>query len=307
MIIDKKEVTLEWENGKNYFGTLDKVHEKYNYLKKGAKTGFFESPVEFFNALKSQMPTPGYEGSSDSYSGDFNTFKNYKEAWDKFANEPGSLDSKNRLNEMLQAKEETGQTIEYGVTGDFLDVGLYLEGDPECWSSLTYGHPRRFRIDLQIDLMTVCYVNEKDMNHRLQRIIRLVDWAAKNGVAMRIVAVSSNQCGHAEIVIKEYDERLNMNNLIVTAHSEFFRRMFFRFVEYSKTITYGYGQPYLYSAINKDSSSSSVETLRINVYNGGNSMNAKTIDKEFDELEEQIQEHVKHAQSVFVERHVLVD
>lgn len=305
MIITKKEITPEWENGKNFFGELKTKHSELSYLERGAKVGYFVSPIEFFNALQEKMPTPSYQKSSDDYSGDFNTFKNYKEAWDKFANEPGSLDSKDRLNQMLQAKEETGQTIEYGVTGDFLDIGLYLEGDPECWSSLTYGHPRRFRIDMQIDLMTVHYIDEKDMNHRLQRVIRLVDWAAKNGVAMRIVAVSSNNCGHAEIAIKEYDERLNLNNLIVTAHSEFFRRMFFRFIEYSKTITYGYGTANLYVEKNKSHTSSSVETLKINVYNGMRSMDKDNINAEFDKLEAEIQEHVLHANSPFAERHIL--
>lgn len=219
-----------------------------DYMRHGELVGWFDSTTRFINFLRSDMPEPKFEKASiknDGGSG-FNAFKSYDEALDTFINHPSKVRGYNESDVVLHDGDNAGNAALYDVTGDFLDVGRFLEGEPECFGVMTNGNPRSWRVNLMVNIGWWCGVDFSTIVHRSRRIQRLVDWLESQQIRTSLTAVSSSNCAHVEILVKDHDQVLDMNDVAIVSHPEFLRRLCFRFKEYSKTIEYGYGNAHVF-------------------------------------------------------------
>jgi hypothetical protein len=220
-----------------------------NYQKKNELVGKFNGLNALFEYQKKYQAKPKQAGSSDGNGGggNFNHFKSFNQAVDTYLSNPGSIVEFSQKDDVIEGGESSGRELIHDVTGDFLDVGRYLEGEPECFGSLTNGNPRNKRVAIALNLTWWADVDKETINYRASRIIRLVDWLESQSIRTSIVGLSSGGCEHLEIMIKKFDEPLNINDLAVTAHSDFLRRVIFRFDEYSASWHSGYGNAHEFS------------------------------------------------------------
>lgn len=290
-------------------GELSAYHPTLQYLKPGTLVGQFDGVNAVLNFLEKYQAEPMRGKSSVSKGGDggFYKFTTYKEAMDIFMNKPESIVKYDQAELQIKDVNEAGNNVEYDVTGDFIDMGRYLEGVPEVFGSMHMGNARNRRVTIIISLNQWAGMKEKDINHRSERILRLVDALENNGVRCEIRAISSTQCEHCEVIVKQYNESLVISDLAVAMHSEFLRRCMFRFKEYSTTFQSGYGSPIMFTdSITREPSLIETELNdEIAIYIG-NDMPGSIIDQRFEQaeaiLEWEISKPVPEVGSIIIDK-----
>jgi hypothetical protein len=211
-------------------------------MRKGELVGEFSSVKVFLDFLQKKFTVAKqYKSSENTGRDSFQKFSTYEEAMDMFINKADKLVDFKEIYEPITVFEEVGNQVEYNITGDFIDIGRYMEGIPEVFGSLHDGQQRRYRANIILNLSWVYSVSEEVINKRLKKTLALVDWLEMNNVRCAIIAVESTECAHAEITVKRHEDVLDLRDLAVVSHSDFLRRAMFRFDEYSDTLTSGYG------------------------------------------------------------------
>lgn len=234
---------VEVRQGKGWHvGELRERHKTFRYLEKGALVGQFASPTALLNAIIELKWEPQREKSSDARKdGDFQTFNSLSEAIDVFTNNPKSIRSFSPETLVLKDEENIGREITYDVTGDYLDIGRFLDGEPECFGVNFNGNPAGLHVTMYADTSAIYHVKKQAIAHKQARMLRLVDWMEQQGVRCRVVSVESTECGHFETIVKDYGDAVNLNDIAVSMHPDWLRRVLFLADEQSKTWDWGYG------------------------------------------------------------------
>lgn len=203
--------------------------------------GHFNGINRTLDFLAENMPEPKREkSSSDSGSGEFYTFGSYEDCFNTFRKEPSKLHRDKELNDKLRTEASSGNLISYGYTGDYIDMGRFMTGEPECFGSMVYGRVEK-RVRLVYSYSATYHVNAKVIQRKSLGIGQLIDWLEGNGIRTELIAIESSQVGHMEVMVKRFEDRFVYNDLLVATHPDFLRRIFFRFAEYSPSWEMGYG------------------------------------------------------------------
>jgi hypothetical protein len=303
-IQDLDPVTLK--KGRNYYvGRLLENSTALPYLRKNAVVAHLGSMHAFWSMVDDLDMRPGGglfmlgEGDnrkrtgkdSDNKGGNgFNTFKSLAETRDIYVNRPGEIRKFTEESLRLKADESIGKEIRYDVVGDYIDIGRFLEGQPECFGVAYQGNPSGLYVTILLNTVAVSFIEESIMNHKQARLLRLVDWMESQGVTCRIEALASTAIGHATFVVKQFGEAVDMNQVATAGHSETLRRLFFLLGEQSETWEGGYGMP-------KDLTRAMTKSYRaqpedgLTIFLGDSSHNDKDrVDASFDKLREKIEQ-----------------
>lgn len=204
--------------------------------------GRFDGVNAALDFIKENMAEPKREKASSRQEpgGEFYTFDSYEKAFDTFRFNPGNLVREKELNDKLNTLASAGNQIEYGLTGDYIDMGRYMSEEPECFGTNVYGRITK-RVRIVYAFSATCYVKNKVIQTKSTGISRLVDWLEGNGIRTEVIAVESSGVGHMEVLVKRFQDRFVYNDILVTTHPDFLRRIFFRFAEYSPSWSGGYG------------------------------------------------------------------
>jgi hypothetical protein len=261
--------------------------------KSGKLKIYADSVQEVFWSIGQQGWKPERDKSSDSrsHSDGFNTFGNLKEANDVFLNNPESIRGFSILDEKLVSREAPGKDVQFDVTGDYIDIDRYLEGVPENFGQAIMGNPRTVFATINVLLSAVHWTSAEYMLHKQKRVMRLVDWLEQQGIRTQIVLSADSEVWHAEIIVKQFHDPFDLNQLAVGMHPDFFRRTCFLIMEQSKTWTWGYGSSLEYDARMLKHKSNEDDGLY--VYVGGyipyENNSTKKLDEDFDKIEDHIQ------------------
>lgn len=267
-------------------GEIEHRHKELPYLKPGALVCKFEGVDVMLNYVETKMSKArNSKASEDKAWGEFNAFDTYEEALRTFRSEPERVVKFDPSELRIKDDSESGTQVDYDVTGDYIDMGRYMEGIPESVGTMHNGNARNRRINLMVDIAQAHYMSHGDITHRGERILRLVDALEAGGVRTRLVGIESNQCGHTEIVLKQHEEPLTISDLAVVTHPEFLRRIIFRVNEHSKTWEGGYGSSVAFSEAAKPDQIEGDNVNEMNILIDGNISGIGSIDKRFDELE----------------------
>lgn len=290
-MIDQHEIKL-MKSGSGYaIGKLPEKHKDLSFLEPGALVALFDGVDTMFNFMERDMARArrgmaSSEGGSGR-NGEFNAFNSYEEALDTFRNHPERVVKFDPAELRIKDDSESGQRVDYDVTGDYIDMGRFMEGIPESWGSMHNGNARSRRVNILVNIGQRWNISQTDITHRGERILRLVDALEAGGVRTQITGMESNECGHTEIIIKRHDEPLTISDLAVISHPEFLRRIIFRVNEHSDTWDYGYGSAveFGYAVENKPELLRSGTNDEMNIFIDGNMSVISSIDETFDQLE----------------------
>lgn len=273
-------------------GPLKDMSKKLSYLAPDCLAGEFTGVNTFLNFLQTDMPYAKFRNASTQWEPGFNFFRSYEEAVRVYQRDPRSIRHFDEKDEKLEGGESSGKQVEFGVTGDFLDIGRFVEGDPEAFGSMTDGNPRGKRVQIILNISWSCGVSEQVINARCSRIARLIDWLESQQVRCRVIAVESTTNSHLEIVVKEFDEVLDLNDVAVVSHSDFLRRAVFRFKEWSNTVSIGYGTPTDLSFKVSTRTFLPEYNSEYTVFVDSQVNTIQTVGKHFDDLERWLEENI---------------
>lgn len=223
-------------------GEIKDTHEVFNYIRQGTLVMSVNSVQTVFRVIKELNWKPEREKASDKRGNDdFNKFESLSQAIDVYTNNPRSIRTFKEEDLKLSAEETIGKDVMFDVTGDYVDIGRFLDGEPECFGVAYNGNPSNLHATIMFNVSTPWYVKEDLLNHRAARMLRLVDWMESQGVRCQIRAFESTECAHMDVKVKDFEDAIDMNALAVATHSDFLRRISFLVAEQSKTWSYGYG------------------------------------------------------------------
>ena len=282
-------------------GKLAEQHKVFRYLDRNALIAKFDSVQSVFKAIDKLHWTPKRGESSNKGRGgsgdDFNEFNSLKECIDIFSNKPHTVRKFTEEALRLTAEESIGKDVQFDVVGDYIDIGRFLDGEPECFGVAYQGNPAGLYTTLIVNLSSVYHVTADAMNHKQARILRLVDWMESQGVRCQIRGFISTDCSHIDVTVKDFSQAVDMNALAVTMHSEFLRRIGFVIDEQSDTWSYGYGSPRDFSRSMRDTYEAIPEDgLTVFVSDQSHS-DKQDIDKAFDTLRDKITELIESPQN----------
>jgi hypothetical protein len=231
------------EIGDNYLVAPIKTRTE-GLTKERELLGKFNGLNALFEYQQTHQAEARREKSSDDHNrSGFQHFNSFKEAVDTYLKNPKSILDFTEADAQIEGGDASGKSLVYDVTGDIIDISRFLEGEPECMASLTNGNPRNKRVNIIMNLSWAASVDKSVINTRAMRIVRLVDWLESQGIRTQVVGLDSCDCYHLEVIVKHFDEPLDLNDIAITGHSDFLRRVMFRFSEYSETWHRGYGHP----------------------------------------------------------------
>ena len=229
--------------------------------------------------------------SSEKNSGrdDWTIYNDYATAVRAFKFSPEVFNNFKESDAVIKDWESVGNDVEYSTSGDFLDIGRYMEGDPEPFGIMRNGTVNNKFCRIVVNGAMSCGVSKDTVNAKAKRIARLVDMLEHNHIRCQVEIYECDQCAHVELIIKKYEDVLNINDLCVALSADFTRRILFRFKERSETCEWGYGTVNLWStktAFKTFGEGNDVDNVIIIDGLVGNPM--QFIDKAFNKLEEKI-------------------
>lgn len=253
----------------------------------------FESVQEVFRTIDEQGWKPQHSESSDSRSrGDFYTFGSLAEATDVYRNNPESIRKFTNADIKLESIESPGKEITYDVTGDYVDIGKFLDGDPENQGNMVMGNPRSVFATINIMVGYVSYTTTEYLERKQRRILRLVDWLEQQGIRCQIVATEVSAVQNFTCIVKQFTDPVDLNDLAIVTHSDFLRRILFLIMEQSKTWQYGYGSCIEYDNRMKEYKPQPEDGLY--VYVGGYIPSTiPKLEEQFDKIEESVKQLIE--------------
>lgn len=285
LFIDDTKLKIK-DQGTGYkVGEVDKVTRDFSYLEKGAIVTEFEGVQSMLTYVRDNMKTAKQNKSSVG-RGSFWYFNSYKEAMDVYTTSPEKIRVFDENDSQILGGDSGGKDVRYDVTGDYLDVGRYVEGIPEVFGSMYNGNPRGQRVNIIMSIDWQGSTSTATINARSKRVLRLIDWLEAQGVRTKLMVACSSETNHSELTLKHYDEPLELNDIAVTNHSDFLRRIMFRVIEHSKTFQDGYGSSVKFNeAISKNPKLMSKDNYsnELDIFIGTD--RDVFIDKVFDDLE----------------------
>ncbi len=245
----------------------------------------------YIDHVEEAYPIPKRSRESSSYEVGFNELRSYEETLDIFKNKAETLRVFSEKDDMLKTPSSIGNDIFYDLAGDFLDMGKVMEGHPEVFGNMFMGNPRGLYADVVMNLSQTCHFPTDAIMERMNRVVRLVDWLESQQIRTKISGFLTNEVAHVEIEVKDYHELVDLDSLSVVLHTDFFRRMIFRAMEWSPTFVSTYGKSTLISNGNMNPPVSS-EARKLHIYTEGDSSKAYTTAK-FNQAEKQIEEYLE--------------
>ena len=280
----------------NYFvGDLRSDHPVLTYLENGVLTGVFGSVKAVWSAISDLKWKPEHGKSSDDRDrNDFHTFGSLDEALSIFKSNPRSIRNFKEDSLSLTSEESVGKDVTFDVTGDYVDVGRFLEGQPECFGVAYNGNPSNVRVNLLINVSAVSYVTAEALQRKQERVLRLVDWLENQGVRCRVVGYESTHTAHMEIMVKDFHESLDLNDVAVITHGDFLRRVAFLVSEQSKRWSSGYGSPGDFTrAMKRTFQPDPADGLTVFIEDQSSSV-VSHVDEQFDKLRDKMRDVIEN-------------
>lgn len=255
---------------------LDHVLKEYPIAKEGKSSGesgkFRDTGFFMTNTVK------------------FHAYDTYEETLEIFRHRPQELVKFDPAEIAPRSFDESGNEVEYNVTGDFIDMGRHLEGVPESMGSMHNGKARNRRVRILVDANQYAGLDENMIIHRSERVIRLIDALEAANVRTEMKVMKVNELSYIEVTVKKFDEPLTLEDVAITTHPDWGRRVCFRINEYSPTFRISYGS----SAWLQDKVESLTSKLNdeLTIYIHGSLENKVRIDQRFDELEKMVEEEL---------------
>lgn len=286
MLVDRTTVKKVDEGSGYFIGEMSSRHPHFSYLREGAIVTLFDGVDTILDTVLDKMKKPKHGSSSLSTGRDgFNAFANYDEAMDTFRHKPEQVATFDSAELRIKDASEVGNEVEYDVTGDYIDMGRFMEGVPESMGTMHNGNARNRRANILINLNQQWNISHEVIKHRGERILRLIDALEAGGIRTMLTGAESSECNHTEVVLKRHDEPLTISDLAVVTHPEFLRRVIFRIIEQSKTFSYGYGSAVMFGQQLTPEVIESGNVNEMDIVIDGNFRDNDTVDESFDQLE----------------------
>lgn len=290
--IPSSSIDIEFSEGGVVHGTLNTQLSMSSLSKRDALAVYAPSVYQFIDHIESAFPHPRNGGDSSTFKRDFHEFPSWADFLDTARNRPYELATFTPNEGLLRVESTPGQEVRYDYSGDYLDIGRYLSGEPEAFGSVSAGNPYSIFANIILNLASRWDVSHREIRNRSMRILRLVDWLESRNIRTSVRAIDVSECIYIEMDIKQTQEPLDLNTLAIATNPDFLRRILFRVVEWSKTYESGYGTPGRVSRGTMDTTTLNQNAGGVVIYSENPASAGANIDTGFDFIERELEERL---------------
>mgnify|MGYP001463966226 CR=1 FL=1 len=243
-LVGTKDITVQHATGSIIVGELNKSPYWSKRSKRGTRAIWARDLRTFLTFVRDQYSTARHVKRSDAPKekrDDFFTFNSFDEAMHTFIREPHTIRKFKAKEDDILIPDNLGQDVQFDVTGDYIDMGRFMEGDPEHFGNMHMGNPNNVFATIMLNISAPGHLQTGVLERRAQRVLRLVDWLESQQIRTQVVAVKANECTYLELTLKQFQDSINLDSMAVVCHNDFLRRVLFRVAEYSSTYTWSYG------------------------------------------------------------------
>lgn len=169
---------------------------------------------------------------------------------------PEGLKKINRARQLIDIPEHSDQSMQMrsfnAVSGDEVDVGLYLSGEPECMTDyqlkLTPSYGKVAKII--VNCVASCSVKAATMQHRGAAACILIDALESSGVRCEVwMLPTTSEVFYSKVLVKKADQHVEPDRMaFMLSHPAVLRRLAFKEQEtyggkVGQETKWGYGTP----------------------------------------------------------------
>lgn len=135
-----------------------------------------------------------------------------------------------------------GHGVTFDLKGDFIDVGTFVEGDPECFGKVDQSGYKYKTVTIVTTMKGASWtVDEEDMSHALAKIVAVVYLLESVGYRVNLYHMDASNTIVATFQVKAAGEPFSIERFVSYYTTHFFRRICFLLIENSTCQTAGYG------------------------------------------------------------------
>ena len=237
------------------------------------------------NGGKFGSRTPEKDDSSHEISrgDDWVKYRTFEKCVEAVRSNPEDFRDFKEADIKLTEYESNGNDVDYNTVGDFIDIGRVMSGEPECFGTMRNGNVIKRFANITVNGNHAHWVSRRWIDKKAQRIARLVDFLEASNVRVKLTVLFTNNNSHLELIVKQYNDRLDINDVCISISPDFFRRFEFYWSEHSKCHELSYGRA---ESISLDQVREEDVDLNLLVGSEGHA----SVDDKFDRLEKIIAE-----------------
>lgn len=161
------------------------------------------------------------------------------EALDLFKYKRHELLPKGFQQKYIKNVNANGTGVEYNVTGDYLDIGRYMSGEPEVFGTNINGDLTGKVVSVYINASVSASYDAEDVMLGAEKLAEVINALYVSGARVSTTFMSAEETQWIEVKLNDFGDPLNPVDLVAVASPSFIRRLCFAVNNYHGVSTRG--------------------------------------------------------------------
>ena len=191
----------------------------------------------FVDCVSQHKPKSG----SSTYTHNENWYgtSSLDQAIDLFRNKRHELLPKGFQQKYIKNVNANGIDVEYNVTGDYLDMGRYMSGEPEVFGTNINGDLTGKVVSVYINASVSASYDAEDVMLGAEKFAEVINALYVSGARVSTTFMSAEETQWIEVKLNDFGDPLNPVDLVAVASPSFIRRLCFAVNNYYNVSTHG--------------------------------------------------------------------
>lgn len=191
----------------------------------------------FVDYVSQHKPKTG--SSTYTHNGGWYGTKSLDQAIDLFRNKRHELLPKGFQQKYIKNINANGIDVEYNVTGDYLDMGRYMSGEPEVFGTNINGDLTGKVVSVYINASVSASYDAEDVMLGAEKLAEVTNALYVSGARVSTTFISAEETQWIEVKLNDFGDPLNPVDLVAVASPSFIRRLCFAVNNYHGVTTNG--------------------------------------------------------------------
>ena len=160
-------------------------------------------------------------------------------AIDLFRNNRSGLLPKGFKRHKINNVHSLGTDVAFDVTGDYLDMGRYMSGEPEVFGANINGDLTGKVVSVYINASVTAYWSAEEVMRGAERLAEVINALYVSGAKVSTTFMSAEETQWIEVKLNDFGDPLDPVDLIAVASPAFIRRLCFAINNYHNVSTHG--------------------------------------------------------------------
>jgi hypothetical protein len=191
----------------------------------------------FVDYVSNHKPKSG--SSTYTHNNGWYGTKSLDQAIDLFRNKRHELLPKGFQQKYIKNIHTSGIDVEYNVTGDYLDMGRYMSGEPEVFGTNINGDMTGKVVSVYINASVSASYDAEDVMLGAEKLAEIINALYISGARVSTTFMSAEETQWIEVKLNDFGDPLNPVDLVAVASPSFIRRLCFAVNNYHDVTTAG--------------------------------------------------------------------